>query len=321
MHKIRLPLLVLAFGLMAIQPAAADDISDAAGTSGFSFLKINVGARPVSMGGAFTGLADDEAALYYNPAGIASLTETRYMLGYHNYFVDMQSGFLGLVKPLSETRVLAAWINYLSYGDMVETDNLGNVLGEFGGGDWLFGLSLAVSHRDNYQFGASVKFIYEKIHDYSATGLAVDLGARYVTNRERYSAGLMLQNLGVQLSSLGEVGKDDLPTTLRGGISARPVGLPILFSADVIVPFDNSVDFAVGGEYYELRPLFVRLGWNSFGSNYRTGASEDNWAGLSVGVGFEIKDLGFLHGAQISYSYSPAADLGESHRITLTGGA
>jgi hypothetical protein len=87
------------------------------------------------------------------------------------------------------------------------------------------------------------------------------------------------------------------------------------------MPIDNDLDFAVGGEYYELEPFYVRLGWNSFGSNYQAESSGDNWAGMSVGIGFDIKSLGgILKNAHLSYAYSPAADLGESHRITLTGG-
>jgi hypothetical protein len=38
---------------------------------------IGAGVRPVSLGEAFTGLADDEYALFYNPAGLATLTGGR----------------------------------------------------------------------------------------------------------------------------------------------------------------------------------------------------------------------------------------------------
>jgi len=312
--------LILLLGLL-ITPVGAKDVNSNAGTSAFPFLKVNVGARPVSMGGAFTGLANDETALYYNPAGITSLEGTRFIFGYHNYFVDMQSGFLGMVRPFGYDKAIGGYISYLNYGDMTETDQMGNVLGEFGGGDWVLGLTFAMKAFEQYQFGGTVKFIYESLHDYSATGVAVDLGARWASDRERYTAGLMIQNLGVQLSSLGEGDKDNLPLTFRGGVSTRPRGLPVVFALDLILPTDNDLGVALGGEYYELRPFFVRAGWNSFGSNYRAADSDDNWAGMSLGAGFRIDDMGILKNAEISYSYSPAADLGESHRITLTGGS
>ena len=70
----------------------------------------------------------------------------------------------------------------------------------------------------------------------------------------------------------------------------------------------------IGAEYFNLKPLFLRMGWNSFGSNYRTDYSDNGLAGLSFGIGVEYNSL------QFSYAFSPAADLGDSHRVTLTGG-
>ena len=77
--------------------------------------------------------------------------------------------------------------------------------------------------------------------------------------------------------------------------------------------FDNDIVFAVGAEYSELKPLHLRLGWNSFGDNYRADGSSIGLAGASVGLGIDYKSI------QFSYAFSPAADLGESHRITVTG--
>jgi hypothetical protein len=291
----------------------ASSIASGAGTSSFPFLKINVGARAVGMGGAFTGLADDEASLYYNPAGITSVSGNRYMLEYLNYFEDMQSGLVGFVHPISETRFFAAHINYLNYGKFIQTDNLGTVTGDFGGGDLAIAGTYAMKLREYFAVGATAKFIYEKVQNYSATGVALDLGAKYISDRSRYTAGVMVQNLGFQLSALGTSPKEKLPLTFRVGGGAIPKGLPIQFVGDLIMPVDNKISVALGAEYRSLKPLYLRVGWNSFGSNYRIQGSSDSWAGISFGVGFDYKKM------RLSYAYSPAADLGQCHRITLTG--
>ena len=264
------------------------------------------------MGGAFTGLADDESALYYNPAGIVSLEENRFIAGYHNYFVDMQSGFLGYLRKQHEDLALACWISYLNYGDFTRTDQTGAVLGDFGGGDLLLAFSAAARRSPDFSYGATVKMIFESVDEYSAFGVAADIGLRYSQLRDRISLGLAIKNLGMQLSSLGDE-KDPLPLTVRAGIGLRPRGLPITLAGDLIMPVDNKLVVAIGAEYWELRPFYLRLGWNSFGSNYRTSDSEDSWAGLGVGVGFDIRQL------QVSYAFAPGAELGDSHRITLTG--
>ena len=294
--------------------AGGKSINSSAGTSGFAFLKINVGGRAVGMGGAYTGLADDESALYYNPAGIAALEERRFIAEYHNYFTDLQSGFAGLVRPVGDGKTAAVHVTYLNYGEFIQTDRSGVVEGTFGGGDFMLAGSFAM--RRNYQLmlGATVKFIYEKIQDYSATGLAVDLGIRYASNRGRYAGGLLLQNLGTQLSSLGEGEKDGLPATVRAGVSAKPPDLNSVLTADIIMPFDNDLQIALGAEYFSLRPLYLRLGWNSFGSNFRTDYSDNGLAGLSFGIGLEYGSV------QFSYALVPAADLGDSHRVTVSGG-
>lgn len=299
--------------MMAADVVYSKDANSQAGTSAFSFLKIDVGARAVGLGGAFTGLSDDEASLYYNPAGIAMLEGDRVMLTYHNYVEDLQSGFLGYIRQISRKSRLAGFVSYLNYGDFVETDLSGNELGTFGGGDLLIGFSYAMRRSDQLSVGGSVKFIYEKVQDYSATGAAVDLGIKYVGNRERWGAGAMIQNLGAQLSALGTE-KDRLPISIRVGGFARPRDLRLLLTSDVILPIDNSPVVAIGAEYVELRPLRLRMGWNSFGSNYRASDSNDKTAGLAFGVGLDYQRW------QISYAFAPAADLGDSHRLTLSTG-
>ena len=311
---LRLTLLVTIIGsLFAPTSGIAGEIHSKAGTSAFPFLKINIGARSIAMGGAATGLADDEAALYYNPAGITSFKEKRWIGGYHNYFLDMQSGFVGMIFPLDEQSSLAGYLDYLGYGEFIETDTSGRRLGTFGGSDMV--LATTYSRQIGYKFslGVTAKFIHERVQEFSASGVAVDLGAKYSDDRERFTGGVSIQNLGKQLSSLGEE-KYPLPLTFRGGVSYRPIGLPLLLATDLILPVDNSVEIAIGGEYHELEPLYLRLGWNSFGSQYRAGSSDDKWAGLAVGVGFDYKRLHF------AYAFAPGADLGDSHRITVTGG-
>lgn len=306
---------ILLLGLALFNTPIRGAVNSNAGTSAFPFLKIEPTARAVSMGGAFTGLANDESSLYYNPAGIAGFEDNRFVASYHNYFVDMQTGFLGIIKPLSQGKYfLGLHITYLNYGSFIETDNTGNELGEFSGSDLVLAGTFAFKHGFAWKFGATAKLIYEKIHDYSAGGIGFDLGAKYSSNREYYSAGFMIQNLGMQLNGLGD-DKDKLPLTFRGGGSARLKGIPLTVAADLILPTDNDMDFAIGGEYAALKPLYIRLGWNTFGSNYQAANSDDKWAGLGLGFGFD-----FSNKMHLAYAFTPGAELGDGHRITLSGG-
>ena len=308
--------LTLCFATATLVLAFANQIfasSTNAGTAAFSFLKIGVGSRAVSLGGAFTGLADDESALYYNPAGLTNLEGDRVMFSYHNYIEDLQSGFAGYIHQASEKTRIGGYVSYLNYGDFIETDLSGNELGTFGGGDFLVGLTFAQKQSERLSLGGTAKFIYEKIQDYSATGVAVDLGVAYVGQQRVWDLGASAQNLGFQLSALGEK-KQKLPISFRVGGFATPRDMDLVLAGDVILPVDNSLVFAVGGEYIQLKPLFLRLGWNSSGKDFRASDSKDKSAGLNLGLGLEYKKWRF------AYAFSPAAELGDSHRITLSTG-
>lgn len=52
-------------------------------SSGAPLSHAQLGSRPIAMGGAFSGLADDANSVFWNPAGLAQLT-SRYFTGTYN---------------------------------------------------------------------------------------------------------------------------------------------------------------------------------------------------------------------------------------------
>jgi len=54
-----------------------------------------VSARPAALGGAFTAVADDQNALFYNPAGLAFLDSTFFSLADIEFFASLGSGGIG----------------------------------------------------------------------------------------------------------------------------------------------------------------------------------------------------------------------------------
>src|SRR5471032_349554 len=84
------PTLVFAFG------------QDQVGTSGAAFLKIGPGARPVGMGEAFTGVADDIHAIYWNPAGLGTLKHAEITGMHMQYFQSIQYEFAAFAYPTAD---------------------------------------------------------------------------------------------------------------------------------------------------------------------------------------------------------------------------
>ena len=283
------------------------------GTTAYSFLKIGVGARSQAMGSAFVGLADDESALYFNPAGILQLNGRSFIFSYNNYLTDIQSGFVGYVHHYSDKIRLGAWIDYMNYGSIVETDSTGKRLGTFGAGDLALGLTYAQSFSPILNLGATGKFIFGKIQDYSSDAVALDLGLLLRFKDQRSRLGLVVRDLGIQLKGYTESHKESLPTVFELGFSHHLRGFPLVFSFDSAKPIDNDYHFDFGGEYLGFEPLFLRVGWTSFGENFKTESDKDKLGGFSGGFGLLWKNYRF------DYAYSSYAELGGTHRITVSG--
>lgn len=304
-----------------VPESLADSFNDKVGTRAFPFLKRPIGARPTALAGAFTGLADDESAIFYNPAGVATLKGRRAFFDYQNYIAGINAGMFGYIHPLSEVNSIAGYINYINYGNFVRTDLSGAELGEFGGSSMVFGALFSRKHSEKVTTGVTLKLIYSKLDTYTATGGAIDLGMRYVIKdripgfeRRGYgSIGLAVQNLGVMASAYTvDAEKDPLPIIIRGGVAGQPRGIPVILSGDVILPTDNDIFFALGAEFSDIQYLSLRLGWNSFAENYKTDFENSPITGFTFGVGFEFKKF------KLDYSLTPMNDLGESHRVTVS---
>ena len=90
-----------------------------------SDLGMGIGARAMSMGGAFTALADDASAVFWNPAGLAQLTDNQFFLSGDDPGVFSNAGLVyrPLVKALKRHQLAIglSMINRLGFqGDSSE---------------------------------------------------------------------------------------------------------------------------------------------------------------------------------------------------------
>jgi len=91
-----------------------------------SIFELGMGARPLAMGGAFVGFADDGNALFYNPAGLAWGQGLSVLSSYEARLGTASYGSLSASLPH-----FGFGIHYFDFGEVPETDEFGNVLGSF----------------------------------------------------------------------------------------------------------------------------------------------------------------------------------------------
>lgn len=280
---------------------------DNVGTSGAAFLKIGPGARPVGMGEAFTGVADDIHSIYWNPAGLGTL-KTPELTGMHmQYFQSIQYEFAAFAYPTQNRGTWGFAISNLHTDDIERrTGDTDAALGTFDANDSAYWLSYGYRLNSKLSLGANAKFIRQTIDATSANAYAMDGGALYDTDWHDLRLGASLQNVGSKVKFVNE--SDPLPLTLRLGASAPVFSRRLLAAGDLLIPRDHQIGLAFGGEYS--RPISKGVS-AQIRSGYRTDSDVDGLKGVSAGGGLTIGRVGF------DFAWVPFGELGNSYRFGL----
>ena len=271
--------------------------------AGVLFLLIDPDARAGGMGGASVALTDDALATYYNPAGMTGVKLVSGELSYCQWLPQLASDLhyihgCGVIKlaGLGHTGVA---FTYLSLGGNVRTDEFGNVKGTFNSHELAMAVSYADQLTDNFSSGLSAKFIYSHLAERGAgmergkgtgTTFALDLGilyknilpqltilgtathpdfAKFLSNRKSHglSLGLVISNIGPDISYEDLDQKDPLPRELRIGAAYRAVDTDIVgvnLAIDYCRELVDGSDFIIKGgvEATFLYLLTLRCGYH-----------------------------------------------------------
>lgn len=152
-----------------------------------------LGARADALGRAYGALADDAAAVYWNPAGLAALERTELTFGYGVPFRDVGDVTLGdaaVAKPLlyaapegaggtGSLGTLAAALAFRRAGEIYEADETGPTGRTFDNTDLELSLGYAHSLGEKAAFGLALKNVTREVGDYSDSGFGVDVGTTY----------------------------------------------------------------------------------------------------------------------------------------------
>ncbi len=252
---------------LASGPLAAEPHSSVA-----SVLDLGSGARPLAMGGAFVGLADDGNALFFNPAGLARLTSMSSLSS-----GELRSGF-GLAGQMAVVLPhLGLGLHFFDFGDVPQVDEHGNVTGSFSYRTYTLVAAAGVRMADvglraiplarDLGIGIKAKYhVVSTLHPGSGGGLAFDLSLHYGTGKagagasSGFGIGLVAENLvGIPIK-YGSGHEEDWLRSVTFGLAAT------VFSSWTVaadLPVGRGVRFGV--EWCPLPALAVRLGLRSEG--------------------------------------------------------
>ena len=289
----------------------------AQGTTVYDFLLNDVGARAAALGGSFVSSTDDPNLIFYNPAGLATLSTSRFSAGFFKHLLDINAGYVSYGTEIPRFGFVGAGVNYINYGDFQRTGDEGEDLGTFGAGELAVSIGYAGELQHGLTYGLNAKYIYSSIAEVHSSGVALDLGTQYVVVPNRFILGASVLNLGTQLNPYVTT-REDLPLDVTIGASVYPEHLP----AAIMVNFhklnqnqDNFgqhfTPFSVGVEFTASPNVQLRFGYNNEQHQDMEIDSSAGLAGFSIG-------LGILTGSyNIDYAFTSYGKIGGVHRISV----
>lgn len=304
-----LPLIAAALCLTAGPLAAAGP-----GTTAANFLKIPVGARETALGGAQTAAAAGPAALFYNPAGLGSLTAPEVSYSYNNYFSGLSQQWLAAALPLGPGG-LGLGLNYFGVKSFAAYDAAGAGIGSVSAYDaaaylgYGMGLRTGLGFMPDVRIGAAVKYLRGRLDNASAAGYGADAGLVLLPDVRGLSLGLGVENLlGGRMEYINSGARP--ARKVKAGAAWLVRGLPVsaLLTADFNFPEDGASYLSAGIENTLYGALALRAGYSAAG---------DVSNGLNFGLGLALPRR-YAGDVSLDYSYGATYDLGNVHKFGLS---
>lgn len=296
--------LLVAFSLTIILLVA----STASGQDEYSntgaLLDLGQGARPMGMGGAFIGLADDENAVYYNPAALGFLDGFGVTTLWSPQFGLLDYGGVGFARKYVGLSTSALYSGSIAVPNEFGADTGTNFSYLSGNGVLGFGFPLL----SQLSLGGKARYYYSHLTlDSSDDGYGWSVDPAIMAKVENFGIGIVVENALTGGILYGSNHREELESKLRAGISFssridRRMKLNVL--ADLEAPLDSVAE----ANYELVTPhLGIELWLSSVG--VRAGYSG---RALTMGTSFELTNLR-LDWALSAYQ----SGITETHRVSL----
>jgi hypothetical protein len=284
--------------ISAVNGLGQESSSDA-GTASVLLLRFGPNPRVAGLSEAFTGIADDENALYYNIAGLPYLKSGVVSLNHTEWFEDIKMENITFGHYFSRSLGVAVGLTHMWMPGIEGRDSQGQPVGSVDVTSSVINLGAAYKIIPSLSLGLGMKYFQDKLGNYSTTGFGFDAGLLVKTFISGLSAGIAVQNFGGKISYDTEDQK--IPLTYRGGLVYKFNQPNLQLALDVVKSIDTDYAMNFGIEYVFRNQFSLRIG-NKFNA-YESFTP-------SFSAGFNFKQQYF-----IDYTFVNYTEIGGIHRL------
>ena len=265
------------------------------GIGAFSAFKNGVGARALAMGGAFVAVANDATAAVWNPAGLASLGDTRLTgMSTDLFGLGATHQYIGATTSFSMLGIGLAWERASIAGQQNDEDGAAGAA--FSWVEQSIGASLATNVLDVAMVGANVKYyMADSGLGATASGFGFDLGL-LVSLGDMFVIGVNAKDLAGSSLAWDSGATDTISGVYTAGLAMKLVDSKLILATDVDFDGASLGDTHVGVEFKVIDELALRGGvvlTNDFQDYYFSVGAGINVAGLYVDAAYVLEqDLG-----------------------------
>ncbi|MGQ1889591.1 type IX secretion system protein PorQ [Thermophagus sp. OGC60D27] len=236
-------LFVLLFPLLSLAQVGGESV--------FGILYLTPSAHMNALGGYQVGLYDKDPSLaLFNPAMADSSVHQYATLGVSSYIADINFGYAAFAWHQKDLGTFFGGLNHLGYGNMIMADQDGVINGRFSASETVMFLGYSKRLSPRFSAGVTFKPVSSSIETYNSWGIAVDAGIHFKDRNGHFQAGLLLRNVGRQLSSYSDSPTEFLSPDLMVGATLKLAHAPFRFSVTAKDLLTGSLDFEIPDNEY-----------------------------------------------------------------------
>lgn len=223
----------------------------AGGQHAFEFLRLSNAPHISALGGInVASPAPDIAFALQNPALMRPGLHNQLGLNYNNYYSGIHLMNLGYGYHAEKIETsFALGVQYLNYGNFIQTDAAGYEYGDFKASDFAINLGASRSYGAHWRYGATLKLAASQLGETGATAFLADVGVLYYDTASLWTVAAVAKNMGFMAKRYNPGNPaEPLPFDLQLGIAKRFRHVPFRLMATIHhlytwnIRYDNPAD-------------------------------------------------------------------------------